>query len=374
MSDLASVFSDEDRWHMRHALDVARRALGRTAENPPVGCVIVRDGQVVGTGATAAGGRPHAEPQALEMAGEAARGATIYVTLEPCAHHGRTPPCTDALITAGVRRVVAAMPDPDPRVNGGGLDLLRQAGIETAVGLMEEQARRLLAGFIMRHEKKRPHVSLKLAVSADGMIAAAPGEATPITGPLALRRAHLLRAQADAILIGAGTLRADDPQLTCRLPGLEDRSPIRVLLSATLDVPPDARLFATAHEVPTWVFTTLAGRQRALALKERHPAVRIFPTPHDLRGMVDIAAVLRKLAEEKINTVLVEGGAATARAFIDAQLVDALAIFTNPALELGPGAVPALAGLSLQEALEAFAQVDELPLGRDILRRYERRN
>ncbi len=360
---------------MRHALTLARGALGRTAENPAVGCVVVKNGRVVGTGATASGGRPHAEPQALAMAGEAAHGATVYVTLEPCAHHGQTPPCTDALISARVARVVAAMPDPDPRVNGGGLELLAKAGIRTQCGLLEREARRLLAGFIRRHHERapRPHVQLKLAMSADGMIAAEPGRPTPITREQALRRAHLMRAQADAILVGGGTVRADDPMLTCRLKGLEDRSPLRVVLSRALDLPPDARLFATAHEVPTLVFTTIAGHERALELKRRWPALNIVPLKHDETGSLPVREVLRKLAEMKINRLMVEGGAATARAFVEAGVVDEIALFTAPDVQLGQGGVPALAGLKLREVLEDYELRDELPLGPDVLQRYERK-
>ena len=365
-------FSDIDAWHMRHALVVAHRGLGRTAENPPVGCVIVRDGRVVGVGRTGDGGRPHAETQALAMAGEAARGATAYVTLEPCAHHGRTPPCTEALITAGVARVVAAVTDPDPRVNGGGLELLREAGIETQSGLMEREARRLLAGFILRHEANRPFVQLKLAVSADGAIAAEPGRPTAITSELALRRAHLMRAQADAILVGGGTVRADDPMLTCRLPGLEKFSPVRVVLSRACELPQDARIFTTAHEVPTWVFTTVEGRERALELKRRHPALNFAPLKHDTSGEIPVDEVLRKLAEMKINRLMVEGGAHTARRFVESGQVDEIALFEATGRRLGQGALPALAGLSLDEVLSGFTLVRELPLGPDVLRRYER--
>ncbi len=358
---------------MHHALRLAWAALGRTAENPAVGCVIVRDGRVVGTGATAAGGRPHAEPQALAMAGEQARGATAYVTLEPCAHHGQTPPCTEALIAAGVARVVVAMPDPDPRVNGGGLKLLAEAGIDTAVGLLEPEARRLLSGFIRRHAEGRPQVLLKLAVSADGMIAAEPGAPTAITSDMALRRAHLMRAQSDAILVGGGTVRADDPMLTCRLPGLEDRSPLRIVLSRALEgVPPDAKVFATAGEVPTVVFCTPAGRDRALALKQRHAAVRIVPMAADAGGNISVQAVLAKLAEMKINRLMVEGGARVARAFIEAGVVDEIALFQAPQVRLGTGGVQALAGLALEEVLAGYRLMQELPLGPDVLRRYER--
>ena len=369
-----SAFSEADHWHIRHALMLARRALGRTAENPPVGCVIVQEGRIVGVGRTADGGRPHAETQALDMAGEAARGAIVYVTLEPCAHHGRTPPCTDALITAGVARVVAAVTDPDPRVNGGGLKRLREAGIETRSGLMEREARRLLAGFILRHEENRPFVQLKLAISADGAIAAEPGAPTAITSTAALRRAHLMRAQADAILVGGGTVRADDPMLTCRLPGLERYSPVRIVLSRACDLPVDAKVFATAREVPTWVFTTIEGRERALELKRRHPALNVAPLKHGDDGEIPVAEVLGRLAEMRINRLMVEGGARTARHFMKSGLVDEVVLFEAQKKRLGEGALPALAGLPLDEALSGYELTRELPLGPDVLRRYERQD
>ncbi len=372
MPSINMRFSDTDAWHMRHALMLAHRALGRTAENPPVGCVIVREGRVVGVGRTADEGRPHAETQALAMAGDRARGATVYVTLEPCAHHGQTPPCTDALVAAGVRRVVAATTDPDPRVNGGGLEILEKAGIEIRSGLLEREARWLLAGFILRHEACRPFVQLKLAVSADGAIAAAPGVPTAITSEQALRRAHLMRAQADAILVGGGTIRADNPMLTCRLPGLERFSPVRVVISRRCDLPEDAKVFATADAVPTWVFTTVEGRERALALKRRHPALNIAPLRHDESGDIPVAEILRKLAEMKINRLMVEGGAHTARRFVESGMVDEFALFEATEKRLGEGAQPALAGLSLEQALDGYTLTRKLTLGADVLRRYER--
>ncbi len=367
-------FTPEDEHWMVHAIRLSRRALGNTAENPPVGCVIVRDGIPVGLGWTASGGRPHAETQALAMAGDAARGATAYVTLEPCAHHGRTPPCADALTHAGIRRVVVAVRDPDPRVSGKGLDRLETAGINVHTGLMEREARRVLAGFLSRIERGRPHVLLKLAVSADGKIAAEPGRPTAITGPGALARAHLMRARSDAILVGAGTVKADDPSLTCRLPGLEDRSPVRVVLDDDLSIPEDCRLVATADRVPTWIFTTLVARGRALEFQKAHPHVRIVPVAHDEAGHVSPGAVLERLAEEGINRLMVEGGAQVARSFTECGLVDEAAIFTAPEKVLGEGAVEALAGLPLGTLTGGDMElVEETPLGPDVLRVYERR-
>ncbi len=373
MTGTAEFTAADERW-MDHAIRLSRRALGTTAENPPVGCVIVRDGMPVGLGWTAPGGRPHAETQALAMAGDAAHGATAYVTLEPCAHHGRTPPCADALITAGLSRVVVAVRDPDPRVSGKGLERLRASGIEVRTGLLEATAHRVLAGFLSRVERGRPHVLLKLAVSADGKIAAEPGRPTAITGPEALARAHLMRARSDAILVGAGTVKADDPSLTCRLPGLEDRSPIRVVLDDDLSIPESCRLVATAEQVPTWIFSTLAARDRALEFQKVHPHVRIIPVAHDDKGHVLPEAVLERLAKEGINRLMVEGGAQIARSFTERGLVDEAAIFTAPEKVLGEGAVDALAGLPLDALTDGEMELaEETPLGRDVLRVYERR-
>ncbi len=374
MTGPAEFTTADERW-MDHAIRLSRRALGTTAENPPVGCVIVRNGMPVGLGWTAPGGRPHAETQALAMAGDAAKGATAYVTLEPCAHHGRTPPCADALVAAGLSRVVVAVHDPDPRVSGKGLERLRASGIDVRTGLMEAAARRVLAGFLSRIERGRPHVLLKLAVSADGKIAAEPGRPTAITGPAALARAHLMRARSDAILVGAGTVKVDDPSLTCRLPGLENRSPIRVVLDDDLSIPEDCRLIATAEQVPAWIFTTLAAREKALEFQKAHPHVRIIPVVHDDKGHVSPEAVLERLAGEGINRLMVEGGAQVARAFTEHGLVDEAAIFTAPERVLGEGAVGALAGLPLETLTDGEMElVEETPLGPDVLRVYERRH
>ena len=366
-------FSAADVRHMSHAVRLSRRALGDTAENPPVGCVIVNDGMPVGVGWTCCGGRPHAETMALQMAGEKARGATAYVTLEPCAHHGRTPPCAEALAEAGIGRVVAAVKDPDARVCGRGLAMLNDAGARVEVGLLAGEARRVLAGFLSRVERGRPWVLLKLALSADGKIAARPGEATAITGERARARAHVMRAQADAILVGVDTVIADDPMLTCRLPGLEGRSPLRVVLDSRMRIDEGARLLNTPRDAPTWIFTTVAGRERALAMQGRHPHVRIIPVEHDAAGRVRLAAVMEKLAGEGVNRLMVEGGARVARAFVEASLVDEAAIFTAPGVRLGEQGVDALAGLDM-DALTgaAFRMVEETALGPDMLRVYER--
>src|SRR5580700_3393612 len=241
--------------HMRAALALARRGLGSTWPNPAVGCVIVNDGRVVGRGWTQKGGRPHAETEALQRAGVAAKGATAYVSLEPCSHHGKTPPCAEALIVARIARVVAAVEDPDPRVSGAGIARLRDAGVKVETGLCADEAAELNAGFFCRVKHGRPLVTLKLATSLDGRIATPSGESRWITGEAARERAHLLRATHDAVLVGTGTALADDPLLTCRLPGLADRSPVRIVLDRNLRLPATLRLFTEARETPSWVVT-----------------------------------------------------------------------------------------------------------------------
>ncbi|MGH7115700.1 MAG: bifunctional diaminohydroxyphosphoribosylaminopyrimidine deaminase/5-amino-6-(5-phosphoribosylamino)uracil reductase RibD, partial [Stellaceae bacterium] len=240
---------------MRTALALARRGLGAVWPNPAVGCVIISQGRVVGRGWTQPGGRPHAETEALRRAGGAARDATAYVSLEPCCHWGRTPPCADALIKAGVRRVVIALEDPDPRVAGNGIARLRAAGLAVEIGPGAEDAAEINAGFLTRQRLGRPLVTLKLATSLDGRIATGSGESQWITGPPARQRAHLLRARHDAVMVGTGTVLADDPELTCRLPGLGHRSPLRVVLDRRLRIPRSAHVIADARQSPTWVFT-----------------------------------------------------------------------------------------------------------------------
>src|SRR6201746_1212390 len=256
-----------DQRFMALALALGRRGQGRTWPNPAVGAVIVKDGIIVGRGWTQPGGRPHAEPEALQRAGEAARGATLYVTLEPCSHIGKSPPCADAIIAAGITRVVSAIEDPNPEVAGQGHAKLRAAGISVDVGLCAAEAAHDHAGHFRRIRDQRPHVILKLAVSADDRIGAAGRRPVAITGEAARTRVHLLRAQCDAILVGIGTVRADDPLLTCRLPGMETRSPVRVVLDRALRLPGSSKLVHSARETPLWVMTsTLAEAPAAMKL------------------------------------------------------------------------------------------------------------
>ena len=352
---------------MRTALALARRGLGAVWPNPAVGCVIVKDGRVVGRGWTQPGGRPHGETEALRRAGEAARGAVAYVSLEPCCHWGRTPPCVDALVAAGVRRVVVALEDPDPRVAGEGLRRLRWAGIDVEVGLCAEDAAEVNAGFLSRLRLGRPLVTLKFATSLDGRIATASGESQWISGPPARERAHALRASHDAIMVGTGTAVADDPQLTCRLPGLDHRSPVRVVIDRHLRIPPAARLIADAHRVPTWVLTLQSADpdRRAAFLASR---VTLIDVDHDSTGQVDLAAALGVLGERGITRLLVEGGAGLAAAFFRARLVDRV-VWVHAPLAIGGDGIPAIAGLDLTALANApaFERWSTQTIGDDVL-------
>jgi len=306
---------------MRAALALARRSLGRTWPNPAVGCVIVKDGRVIARGRTQDGGRPHAEADALAKAAGLARGATAYVTLEPCSHHGRTPPCADALVAAGVARVVSALEDPDPRVKGQGHARLKAAGITVEIGDGAVEAAEINAGFFLRVREGRPLFRLKLASSLDGRIATASGESKWITGEAARNDGQRLRATHDAILVGAGTVAADDPELTCRLPGLTARSPVRILLDSKASLAPTSKLATTARQVPVWLVCTRAAPQaRREALQTM--GVEIIEVTAAGDGRVDVEAAAQALGGRGLTRVLVEGGGQVAAAFLKAGLVD----------------------------------------------------
>lgn len=352
---------------MAQALALAAFGEGATSPNPCVGCVVVRDGRAVGLGFHRAAGLPHAEAEAIADAGDRARGATVYVNLEPCDHHGRTPPCTELLIRSGARRVVAAIRDPNPLVNGSGFERLRAAGIEVATGVLQDESREINAGFLSLHERGRPVVTLKAALSLDGRIAAAGGRSRWITGATARRLAHRLRLAHDAVLVGAGTVRRDDPRLTVRLPGVEG-DPWRVVLSATLDLPPEAQVFASAsggRRLPL-IFTALtAPREAEAALRGRAEVVRVRSDG----GRLDLGEILALLADRGVLAVLVEGGARTHAAFVEAGLADRAAIFVAPALLGEGGSVPFSTMASPSEPAAAWrVEVRERAyLGEDLL-------
>ena len=322
------TFSAFDRQMMAIALRLARRGLGRTAPNPAVGAVIADEatGELVARGWTQPGGRPHAETEAIRRAGERARGKTMYVTLEPCSHHGKTPPCADAVIAAGITRLVAAIEDPDPRVAGRGLDRLRAAGVKVERGLLGPEAHWVTRGHIVRVTERRPLVQLKLAVDPHGEVPRGQaGQPTWVTGAEARAHGHLLRAEADAIMVGRGTIRDDDPELTCRLPGLEDRSPVRVVLAADPRGLVASKLAKTARAVPVWVFAA-SGADRGAVSELQCAGVRVFLVPR-LGGALWLPAVMEALVGEGITRLLVEGGPRLWRAFGQHGLVDELVIF-----------------------------------------------
>lgn len=359
----------DDLRHMRHALVLARRALGRVAPNPAVGCVIAapENGRILGRGWTGDGGRPHAETVALAQAGASARGATAYVTLEPCAHHGLTPPCAKALIGAGIARVVAAVEDPDPRVKGRGFAQIKEAGITLTTNLLSGEAHRLNEGFFHKILDARPMVTLKIAQSIDGRTAAASGESQWITGEAARRYGHLLRARHDAILVGIETALKDDPELTCRLPGLEKVSPVRVVLDTRLRLGEWSKLSQSAKEVPTLIFTTSENEGGRL----RVCGVEVVKVAADVRGQPDLEAVLKALAARGITRLLVEGGAIVHAAFLNRGFADRLEVFTAPIVmgSAGKGAVGALAALGLDES-PVFVRESRRMLGPDVLESY----
>jgi len=357
-------------------LALGARGLGRTWPNPSVGAVVVRRDPdcpvIVGRGWTQPGGRPHAETQALARAGAAARGAALYVTLEPCSHHGQTAPCADAVIAAGIAEVVSALEDPNPQVAGAGHRRMAAAGITVRVGVGAEQARRANAGHIRRMREGRPQVLLKLAVSAYGKAGLAGRRPVAITGEAARERVHLLRAMSDAVLTGRGTIAADDPLLTCRLPGMAERSPVRVVLDTNLQLPLDARVVATAWEAPLWV---LAGPQappdREAALQAR--GVEVIRVPAGDRGL-DLKAALQSLAGRGITRLMAETGPILAAALLRADLIDE-AVLLRSIKTIGPEGIDALEGLPL-EALTRWptlAIVGTEQIGADTMDHFARR-
>jgi diaminohydroxyphosphoribosylaminopyrimidine deaminase/5-amino-6-(5-phosphoribosylamino)uracil reductase len=363
-----------DATHLHAALGLAARGLGQVWPNPAVGCVIVKDGCLVGRGWTQPGGRPHAETEALAHAGAAARGGTAYVTLEPCAHQGRTPPCSKALIEAGIARAVVATEDPDDRVSGRGLADLRAAGIVVTSDVCAEAAAELNAGFLLRIRAGRPLVTAKVATSLDGRIATRAGESRWITGEAARGRGHLLRATHDAIMIGVGTAIADDPELTCRLPGMRQRSPVRIVVDGNMRLPLTGRLVRSAHAVPTWLVTladSSSERRQAFA----DCGVTLITVPHGPGGMPDLAAALQALGAQGLTRVLVEGGGRLLASLARADLIDRIAWFRAATLIGGDG-LAAVAPFGLEHLADQprFQRTGFMPLGEDILESFARRS
>jgi diaminohydroxyphosphoribosylaminopyrimidine deaminase/5-amino-6-(5-phosphoribosylamino)uracil reductase len=329
-----------DADYMAQALALARRGLGTTWPNPSVGCVVVSSGgEIVGRGTTAPGGRPHAEAIALERAGAAATGSTVYVTLEPCAHLGRGPACADTITAAGPARAVVALCDPDPRTAGSGIRRMREAGIEVKEGVLCAEACAVNLGHALRVTQGRPAVTLKLAVGSDGRVPRGKGGApTWITGERARAHAHLLRARSDAILVGRGTLTADNPSLTCRLPGMECRSPVRVVLDRRLRTSPDAKLFED-EMIPVWIICSAEEEDgNAEALQDR--GAEIIPVGIDSHGLPAASEALAQLARRGITRVLVEGGPAVAQALLDADLIDEVIVYQGASPAGGDGLLP----------------------------------
>ena len=364
-----------DEAMMRHALVLARRGLGRTWPNPSVGAVIWRmeggEPVILGRGFTQAGGRPHAETQALAMAGEAARGASMAVTLEPCAHHGQTPPCADAIVRAGIGRVVSALDDPDPRVNGGGYLILRQAGIEVVTDVCSQEARAVTLGFLRNMIDHRPMVTLKLAQTLDGY-EGVEGSQLMVSSSTSKQRVHLARAAHDAIMVGVGTVVADNPDLTCRLPGMMPFSPVRIVIDTHLVTPMESRLVATCRAVPTWLIT---GPDTSEDKAERFRAEGVVVERSELGpdGRLKMASVLRLLAERGLTRILSEGGPMVAEALVAADLVDSVTIYTSPE-PLGREGIVALRP-QLKKALadrKRFFASQPSMSGRDTLVQYTR--
>ncbi|MCG7624540.1 bifunctional diaminohydroxyphosphoribosylaminopyrimidine deaminase/5-amino-6-(5-phosphoribosylamino)uracil reductase RibD [Epibacterium sp. Ofav1-8] len=352
------------------ALSLGRRGQGRTWPNPAVGCVIVSQGRVVGRGWTQPGGRPHAEPMALAQAGAAARGATAYVSLEPCSHHGKTPPCAQALIDAGIARVVAAIEDSDPRVSGQGFDMLRAAGIEVTTGIRTEEAGFDHEGFFLRTEQGRPFVTLKLASSFDGRIATGSGQSQWITGPEARRMVHAMRARHDAVMVGAGTARADDPSLTVRDLGI-DHQPARVVVSRHLDLPLMSKLARSAADIPLYLCHGTGADTERLRAWEGLGAQLL--SCNTLGTQLDPHDVLHQLGSAGLTRVFCEGGGALAATLLAHDLVDELIGF-SAGVAIGAEGLPSIGALGIGQLAEAprFDLIETRPVGADILHRWRR--
>ena len=363
--------NNDKRW-MKLALNLGARGLGQVAPNPAVGCVIVKNGRLLGRGWTQPGGRPHAETMALAQAGKAARGATAYVTLEPCSHHGKTPPCSEALLAAGIRRVVCPMLDPDPRVSGRGFAMLFNAGVQVdrhGMGELKQAAHEANKGFLLKVLKNRPMLTLKLATSLDGRIATETGESRWITGPESRRYVHHLRATHDAVLIGRGTAEADNPMLDIRDLGLSHHNPVRVVVDSQLSLSPDSRLAQSARDIPLWICHGNASPEKRAKWSEI--GAKLIEVKTAENGL-DMADMMIKLAEEGLTRVLCEGGGQLAASLIKEQLVDRLEVF-NAGLLLGANGTPSIGPLEFESLADfpRFKQLETRSLGDDTLSIWE---
>ena len=362
---------------MQLALSLARRGLGNVWPNPAVGCVLLRDdlnNQIVGRGWTQGGGRPHGETEAIKRAQELAQGSIAYITLEPCNHQGETPPCSEALIKAGVKRCVIATKDPDPRVLGSGIKRLREAGIEIETGVCEDDARHLNAGFFMRINRGRPLFTQKTATTLDGRIATASGDSKWITGVTARSFAHGLRASHDAIMVGIGTALADQPSLTCRLPGLEDQSPVRIVADTSLRISSDSNIVKTATNIPTWIITsTGVNLDRCDELKSLGVIVIKIAVGKD--GRLDLIELANELGKRGLTRVLVESGGELAAALAKHNLIDQLAWFRSAKLVGGDG-LSSFGAFGINDITKSpsFYRESLLSVGEDILEIYSRTN
>jgi len=355
---------------MAHALALGRRGLGRVWPNPAVGCVIVQDGRIVGRGYTQPGGRPHAETMALAQAGDAARGSTVYVTLEPCSHHGQTPPCAQALIDAGVGHVVGAIQDSDPRVNGAGFNMLRAAGIRVTTGVCADRAADDHAGFFMKTTANRPFLTLKLANSFDGRIATASGDSQWITGPYARRVVHGMRSSHDAVLVGAGTARADDPMLTVRGLGMSHQ-PVRIVMSRKLDLPTESALARSIPDAPLWLcHSNEAPVERITAWQEL--GANLIECRVD-QGRISVADLMQKLADQGLTRVFFEGGGTLAASLLLADVVDHLVGF-QAGVVIGAEGQPSIGALGFGKLNEAprFLLKSTQALGGDVIHTWQR--
>lgn len=365
----------DDEAYMKTALSLARRGLGTVWPNPAVGCLIVKNNIVIARGWTQPGGRPHAEAEALSRAGDGATGATAYVTLEPCSHHGQTPPCADALIKAGIKRVVIAIEDPDPRVSGNGIKALKEAGLDVSINVCRSEALDVNEGFFLKILKNRPMFTMKMATTLDGKIAVHTGESKWITESPTRQQGHLLRSNHDAIMVGIGTASEDNPQLTCRLQGLEDHSPVRIVIDRRMRLPLTGYLVTQAKDIPTWMIT-LADQDEIRAEAYQDAGMELIVAPHsDTSGGITLDWVAEQLAKRGLTRVLVEGGSHLCAAMLRRRLIDRLSWMRAPRI-IGHDGIPVAQAFGVDHLEETpfFDRINTFGSGDDLVELYRRRD